>query len=498
MKKFLSKRLLLLTVAGMFGVLFILGRSTLHTQAETRKEDTVLKGVYVDGMDLAGLTESAAQAKIESYVYGILEDNTLLTMVYEDRGKEAVSPGALGAQWVNQEILKEIMSLGREGHVVERYKFRKELERNPVEYEIEIVFEEAPIAAYIEEKMTAYDQEKVELSLLRKDGAFEVVDGAAGYAVNAQASAEKIAAFLNEEWKYEEAKLPLQVEVIQPKTTVEALNQVQDIIGTFTSTFAGGTAEKVANIANGARLIDGAMVYPGEEFSFDAYCSPYTVANGFAMGKSYSNGKLVDDVGGGICQVSSTLYNAVLRAEVEITMRYNHSMIVGYVPISSDATLAETAGKDFRFKNNQDIPMYIEAYLTPDHLLVINVYGKETRPSNRTVEFISETVEVINPGPDVIHLDGTKPVGHIIVSSAYTGYKSKLWKVVKVDGVEKSREQVNSSNYKAVARIATVGMATPDPVVAEMMNGAVASGNIDHVKNVIASIQAAQAVQPVQ
>ena len=108
------------------------------------------------------------------------------------------------------------------------------------------------------------------------------------------------------------------------------------------------------------------------------------------------------------------------------------------------------------------------------------------------LRLLSETVEVIPPGPDVINTNGNMPVGEIIVSSAYTGYKAKLWKVVKVNGKEQSRELVNTSNYRAVARMATVGMYTKDAAVLEQMNAAVATGNIDHVKNVIASIMNSQ------
>jgi len=486
MKKIWLKRVVLCMTLSVLGIIFIFGKKVLHTEAG--REETVLKGIYVDGMDMSGLTREEAQVKLENYVYGIIEDTTRLTVAYDDVAEMQISPAVLGAAWNNTDLVNEIMSLGRTGHVVERYKFRKNLERNPIYYEVDITVNEAAVRAFIEQNMTAFDQKMVNLALIRKNNAFQVIDGATGYEVNVDASTAQITTFLNNEWDYKEAYLELQVEVTQPKGTMEQLSQVQDVIGSFTSTFVGGTAEKIANISNGARLINGITIYPDEEFSFDAYCAPYTVNNGYAMGKSYSGGKLVDDVGGGICQVSSTLYNAVLRAEMEITMRYNHSMIVGYVPISSDATLAETAGKDFRFKNNQNIPIYIEAYVTPEQNLIVNVYGKETRPANRTLEFISETLEVINPGPDVIQLDGTKPVGEIIVSSAYTGYKSKLWKVVKIDGIEKSRTQINSSNYKAVARMATVGMATADPAVAEMMQQAIATGNIDHVQAVIATI----------
>ena len=479
---------LLLTAMGMLCVVFMAHKGVLVVSAKA--EPVVAKGVFVEGMDLSGMTKTQARTAIENYVYKLLEDNTLLHLQFEDVAEHQPSGAVLGGQWTNTELVDELMTLGNQGHVVDRYKSRKALEREPVNYDVEIGFSKEPIVSYIEKTFTPYNQEVRNYTLTRKDNAFQIVEGAIGYEVDVERSAQDITDYLNTEWDRTEVFLPLEIRVVEPKGSVEELSQVKDLIGTFTSTFAGAAAEKVTNISNGAKLIDGITMYPDEDFSFDAYAAPYTVANGYAMGKSYSGGKLVDDVGGGICQVSSTLYNAALRAELEITMRYNHSMIVGYVPISSDATLAETSGKDFRFKNNQEVPVYIESYITKDHKLVVNVYGKETRPSNRTVEYVSETLEVINPGPDVIRTDGTLPVGEVQVSSAYTGYKAKLWKVVKIDGIEKSRELVNSSNYRAVARMATVGMYTSDPAVLEKMNAAVATGNIDHVQNVVAAILA--------
>lgn len=479
---------LLFMAASVFCAVFLAKQETLIVNAES--EPVIVKGVYVEGMDMSGMTKAQARTAIENYVYNVLEDDTLLHVQFEDVAEHQPSGAALGGQWTNAELVNELIKVGHQGHVVDRYKCRKDLEREPVNYEVKIGFEQENIAAYIENNLTQYNQDVRDLALIRKNNAFEIVEGAVGYEVDVESSAKEITDYLNKEWDRTEVFFSLEIAVVEPKGSEEELLQVTDLIGTFTSSFAGGTAEKITNISNGAKLIDGITMYPGEDFSFDAYAAPYTVENGYAMGKSYSGGKLVNDVGGGICQVSSTLYNAVLRAELEITMRYNHSMIVGYVPISSDATLAESAGKDFRFKNNQEVPVYIEAYLTKDHRLVVNVYGKETRPANRTVEYLSETLEVINPGPDVIYVDGTLPVGEIQVSSAYTGYKAKLWKIVKIDGVEKSRELVNSSSYRAVARMATVGMYTTDPAVLEQMNAAVATGNIDHVQNVIAAILA--------
>ncbi len=485
MKKMKKIWLPILIAVALMGIGFTAYQ--LEAVAYAKKEKTVVSGIFAEEIDLSGMSKAQVQGAMEQYVQSVIEKDEI-HLLYENVADKQVKAETLGAYWSNPEIVEELLQYGNTGTLFKRYKERKTLEETPINLDIQLDFDKEVVAAYLEEEFAQFDTEVVDTSLVRENKEFVVMDGIAGHQLDIEGSANDIVTYLRGEWDREKTSIPLKVFVTEPKGTAEELSQVKDLIGTFTSFYAGSASNKVINIKNGAKLIDGILMYPGDDFSFDVYAAPYTIDNGYAVGQAYEAGRLVDSVGGGICQVSSTLYNAVLRAELEVTMRYNHSMIVGYVPISSDATLAETSGKDFRFRNNLDMPLYIEAYTTNDHRLVVNIYGKEYRPSNRTVEYISETLEVINPPADVIKTDGNLPVGHIDVSSAYTGYKAKLWKVVKVDGVEESKELVNSSNYRAVARMATVGMNTADPAVLQMMNEAVASGSIDHVKNVIASI----------
>ena len=103
----------------------------------------------------------------------------------------------------------------------------------------------------------------------------------------------------------------------------------------------------------------GTVLMPGEEFSAYTWLTPFTVENGYASAGSYANGQVVDTVGGGACQICTTLYNAALLAEMDITQRQNHSMIVTYVPASQDSAIAGTY-KDLKFKNPYDTPIYME------------------------------------------------------------------------------------------------------------------------------------------
>lgn len=156
--------------------------------------------------------------------------------------------------------------------------------------------------------------------------------------------------------------------------------------------------------------------------------------------------------------MSTTLYNAVIRAELEITERFAHSMIVSYVEPSMDAAISGEY-KDLKFKNSTKYPVYIEGY-TDGGIIHFNVYGKETRDANREVEFVSETTGETDPGVKYV-ADGTLQIGTISTQqSAHIGKKAKLWKVVKVNGKEESREVFNTSNYQASPKIVRVGTAS--------------------------------------
>ena len=179
-----------------------------------------------------------------------------------------------------------------------------------------------------------------------------------------------------------------------------------------------------------------------------------------------------------------------------MTERHNHSMIVSYVDPSADAAIAESAGKDFKFINNTQYPIYIDGYVVGKDI-TFTIYGVETRPANRQVKYESNVLSVIRPESDVIYTDVAMPIGKVVSQSAHIGYKAELWKVVTEDGVEVSREQMNSSSYKMVPRTATVGLSTNDVNAYNEMLAAVATNNIDHVKNVAAAL-AQFAIQPDQ
>lgn len=446
------------------------------------KDGKIENGIYVDDIDISGMTKDEAEAEIEAYVatFGAAQ----ITLHAPEEGEIIASAADLGLQWGNREILEEAASFGRDGDVLQCYKELRDLEfRNKV-YRVNFDFDKDKIRTLIEENAGQYDQEAINASLKKTEDGFEVTAGQTGYVVDRDGTAESVYEYLTGEWAGGACDLDLLVETQEPQGKTEDLEKVKDVLGTFTTSYSTSGSARSENVANGCRLLNGITLYPGEEISTLETITPFSEANGYYMAASYLNGQVVDSLGGGICQVSTTLYNAVLRAELEVTERYNHSMIVTYVDPSADAAIAESSGKDFKFKNNLDYPVYIDGYTTPDKQITFTIYGMETRDSSREVSYESEVLERIVPDTEVIYTDASQPVGFCAVQSAHVGYKARLWKIVKENGVEVSREQVNSSSYMKAPRSATVGVATEDPGAYNAIMAAVASGSVDQVKAV--------------
>lgn len=482
MKKGMEKGMKRCLYSVLFAVCFLLSGVTARAA-----EETVKNGIYAEEVELSGKTAAEAEAEIQAYVEQLGEK--VITLLAADDNEVTVTAAELGIKWENTELVLDAMKLGTKGNIIQRYKQLKDLEHENYVFPLELSFDIQAINDVLTQKCTKFDREAKNASLVRENSTFKTIEGQKGYVLDVEKSIDAVNDFLTAEWNRSDCSIVLSFEVQEPQGSAEELSAVKDLLASFSTSYSTSGSSRSANVENGCKLINGTTLYPGEEFSTYEAVAPFSTANGYYMAGSYMNGKVVDSLGGGICQVSTTLYNAVLRAELEVTERHNHSMIVSYVDPSADAAIAESAGKDFKFKNNLDYPIYIEGY-TQGKNLTFNIYGKETRADGRKVRYESEVLEVIQPQSDQIYADAGQPIGYIVTSSAHIGYKARLWKIVTENGVEISREQVNSSSYKMSPRSATVGVATSDPNAQAEIMAAIGTASIDHVKNVIALLTA--------
>ena len=433
--------------------------------------ETILKGVSIDKLDVSGMTREEALAALESYEKNLGGQSIKLGI--GDNVIEA-KLSDLGVTFDNEDLVDEAIGVGRAGNIVKRYKDQKDLQHSGKTFPLSWQTNEDTVRTYVENNCTKYDKKAQNASLTRENGAFNFVAGTEGLELNVDSAVRTISDYLENSWTSDNTEvLNLETQVTEPEGSAEELANIKDLLGSFTTSFSTSGSNRCKNVSSGASHINGTVLYPGEEFSAYETVSPFTEANGYAMAGSYLNGEVVDSMGGGICQVSTTLYNAVLRAELNVTERSPHSMTVHYVDLSEDAAIAGTY-KDFKFVNSTEYPIYIEGYTTSDKKITFNIYGKETRDKNRTISFESQMVSE-TPATTILQEDAGQGIGYKAVSSkGSSGYVAELYKIVKVNGVETDRIKVNKSTYKGTNRVVTYGTAG-DPTLSENLRAAIAA-----------------------
>lgn len=413
-------------------------------------------GLRVGEQELGGLSREEADQKIEEYVSGLPDQK--ISIQVGDQTLETTSK-AMGLFWSNRDAVDEVVSGLTEGNLLRRYMAQTDLKQEGAQLQVETAVDQAAMTAFLTEQCSGMEGGPKNASITRQNGEFVITPSEKGVTVDIEATVqavnEAVAAGLDE---------PVTAEAVvteaEPEITTEMLSTIKDVLGTYTTDFSSSSSARAKNLEVGSAKLNGHVLMPGETLSGYECLQPFTRANGYEPAASYENGQVVDSIGGGVCQLSTTMYNMALEAELEITQRQNHSMIVTYVDPSRDAAIAGTY-KDLKITNNYSTPIYIEAY-TSGRKLTFTCYGQETRPENREVEYVSETLSRIDPGAPIERVNNSLAPGtRRKVSSGHVGIKSRLWKVVKVDGVETERTLLHTDTYNASKSVYEVGPAAP-------------------------------------
>ena len=440
----------------LFFCMTVCFQTSVHAEEkndETEKTEKIEDGVFLDSINVSGMTKEQAAAAIETYLKEVQGYNIQLRV-----GDHVINAtaGELGLCWQDEGAVERALAFGQKGNIIKRYKAKEDLQQEPVRLELDYDVDTKMTKAVLTERCQPLDCEPVNAAMSIIDGEFVIEKEQVGITLKMDESAAMIKEYLTQHWRQGVGEVELAADYKEAEHDSAGLHQVQDILGTASTDYSSSSTNRAQNIRNGTSKLNGIVLFPGEEFSVCDAMVPFSEENGYAMGASYANGTVVESFGGGICQVSTTLYLALLRAEVEVTERQNHSMIVKYVKPSMDAAIAE-GSKDLTFKNNLEYPIYIEAY-TDGGLVGFVVYGKEYRPEGRKVVYESETVETVESTVELAASDSA--FGSIEQTDApYVGYVARLWKVVTENG-EETRTQVNDSTYQMQPAKYAVGTVT--------------------------------------
>lgn len=251
----------------------------------------------------------------------------------------------------------------------------------------------------------------------------------------------------------ETAEIPLVITV--PKVTQESLNQVLfATVLSSKSTSLTNNSNRNTNIQLAAAEINGFVLNPGEKFSFNDVVGQRTTDRGFMPAGAYSDGQTVTEVGGGICQVSSTIYYTVLMANLEVVNRLSHTFTVGYLPLGMDATVS-WGGPEFIFANNTEYPIKIKTWR--DGLTFnVEIYG--TKTDGYTYRLDSKTTSTVNYATEYVD-DPSMPAGTSTVTTAgHVGYTVDTYRYTYDEGGNLVREEkVNTSAYSKLNEVITRG-----------------------------------------
>ena len=378
-----------------------------------------------DGVLKDLISKIPGQVKQPSYN---IEDKTLF-----------VYPGEEGLVLDNEKIKNKIIE-----------RFEGKTEENVIEIPVSKV---APNKIDIEQIYNEVKKDPVDASYNKETKEVTIEENGIDFDISLD-EAKKI--FLENKDEYQ---IPLKI--IPPKITLNDLDLpiFDNTISTYSTTYNAGLAGRTKNLKLAASKLNGLILKPGETFSYNRVVGKRTIAAGYQNAAIFSGGKVVDDVGGGICQISSTLYGAVLNANLQVIERTNHGMQTSYSKPGIDATVYY-GSLDFKFKNNRNVPIKLYASVGGGKV-IISIKGEN--PEGEKANISTEILRVI-PRKLIVKEDPNMEIGkEVVQQGGADGKEVRTYKQVVKNGSSKGRTIVSTDIYNPSDRIVVKGTKKPEP-----------------------------------
>lgn len=423
--------------------------SAFVMSAEKKDDKTVIKrGVQINGENVSGMKKKEATVAVKDAVKNKTNIKVKIKVGANTCETRLVD---LGYEWSNVDIVDDALEYGKVGSPITRYVNNAQLRHGGKNFSIDMKLNVKKMKKKFKKAVEPYELPVLNAELKATGHGFKILKEDDGYEVDQKKSTNDFANYINKKWDGKsDINFTATTKVTKPKYTVKDCMKVSNKpMGSFTTSVSGGEINKTRNknIKVGAKKLDGYTIYPGEQFSCNDHLAPWTEDNGWYNAGTIVGSKVEDSLGGGICQVASTLYNALLRAEIKVVKRFPHSLSVGYVDFAADAALAGDY-KDLVFENNTDAPIYLQSHFDGVSL-TFNIYGHDTRKKWHRVEYVSELIKTIPVKKEVVK-DPKKPVGFVEVEEGHVGRVAKLWKITYEHGKQVSKELLHESKYKMV------------------------------------------------
>lgn len=429
-------------VLGIFGVKLAVDLSS--------GADTFYPGVSVDGLKLNGYTMEEAREKLVTLNADRIEAMTV-RLAYNDR-EWSIAPEQMGVSLDIDEKLEEAWNLGRTGNIFARQQEISRLKTEGQNLSTALSYDEELLEQKLTEVKEAVDLAATNASISFDPSAeekFTITPESNGRSVDLSTLIGQVKTQLDNGFT---TVIEVKPDIVSPTVFAADLEQATTRI-VRTSTDLGDSSDaRIHNIKTALSYFNGMVVQPGQEVSFNATTGPRGLEQGYQNAGVIEDDEIVDGPGGGVCQVSTTLYQALVKANIEIVRSNKHSMPVSYVDVGTDAAVAYDY-KDLIFKNNTDYPIFLEGRVSGNSV-VFSIYGYPLEEGTE-IEIVTDVYETIEPeepkiildteGEHVTYTDETK-----VKKKARDGIKVRSYRVIKKDGEEVSRELLRDDYYKEV------------------------------------------------
>ena len=499
------------TIGIGLGVLFIIALfiSTIFALVNINNEN-IVSGVSISGIDVSGLSQEEAKGKLEA-IYNEKKENDI--ELKHNEFETALSPELMEVNYKIDEAVESAVSIGKSKNIFKNnYDILGTLigKRN---IPVEMTLNEDATKQTIEDMNASLPDVLIDSSYSIEDDELIITKGKAGVKIDTDNLLNQVKQKLNdlndndnfieipvvnkepeaididkihsevykepqnayytkdpftvypevegvdfdveaarEILKEDKEEYVIKLKITEPEITLEEIGTeaFPDQLSTFTTRYDVSDVDRSTNLRLASEKINGTVLAPGETFSYNKTVGARTVAAGYKNAKVYESGKVVDGIGGGICQVSSTLYNAALLANLEIVERRNHQFVTSYVGAGRDATVVY-GQTDFKFKNTRKYPIRI-VVTTNAGILKISIFGLKEE-NEYTFKFNTKTVSSIPYKTQYIE-DSSLPAGtEKVEQKGANGLITETYITKMLDGKVVSTELLSKDTYSAMTRI---------------------------------------------
>ena len=404
--------------------------------------DNIRRGVRIEDADVSWLDTNEARMLLTDSVNKSYASGNF-SLKYGSRvwkfGLDDIS-----YRFLVDDAVNKAFSVGRTGSIFSKVFTAANLMINNLNLEIGTDYDSEKLVSILNNIKSEIDTKESNASLAYNSGNITLTKDKQGLQLDVDRSRKLVENHLRDR---DFVGIELAVDEINPLIAYKDIKDIDTVLSNFSTRFNAGDVNRSDNIRLACSRLNGRILMPGDEFSMNETLGPRTIENGYKEAPVIFQNELIKGPGGGICQVTTTLYDAVLLAKLEILERSPHSMPLGYVKPGQDATIAEDS-IDFRFDNSLDYPVCLSAEVVGSRIN-IRVLGRNSNDGN-TVRLISDIIAEYPPGADEIEIDDSLTDEQMVVSKeARRGLRVVLYRdTYSTDGVLIEREKISEDYYR--------------------------------------------------